>query len=68
MFAIVARLKADGIGIVYISHKMDEFRRIADRVTTLPAPRARPFPRPIKPPRAAAANRRVRPKLRKLIP
>ena len=35
LFAIIARLKADGVGIVYISHKMDELRRIADRVTVM---------------------------------
>ncbi|MEJ0011547.1 MAG: sugar ABC transporter ATP-binding protein [Bauldia sp.] len=35
LFAIIARLKADGVGIVYISHKMDEIKRIADRVTVM---------------------------------
>jgi ABC-type sugar transport system ATPase subunit len=35
LFAIVARLKAAGAGIIYISHRMDELPRIADRVAVL---------------------------------
>ena len=35
LFTIIRRLKAEGVGIVYISHKMDEIRRIADRVTVM---------------------------------
>jgi ribose transport system ATP-binding protein len=35
LFEIIARLKADGTGIVYISHKLDELKRIADRVTVM---------------------------------
>ncbi|MEH6655281.1 sugar ABC transporter ATP-binding protein [Loktanella salsilacus] len=35
LFAVIAKLKADGVGIVYISHRMDEIKRIADRVTIL---------------------------------
>lgn len=35
LFTIINRLKADGVGIVYISHKMDEIKRIADRVTVM---------------------------------
>ncbi|MCX8568816.1 sugar ABC transporter ATP-binding protein [Aminobacter sp. MET-1] len=35
LFAIIARLKAEGVGIVYISHKMDELKRIADRATVM---------------------------------
>ncbi|MEO6395242.1 MAG: sugar ABC transporter ATP-binding protein [Devosia sp.] len=35
LFAIIGRLKAEGVGIVYISHKMDEIKRIADRVTVM---------------------------------
>jgi ribose transport system ATP-binding protein len=47
LFAIIADLKAHGVGIVYITHKMDEVKQIADRVTvmrdgqtieTMPAP------------------------------
>jgi ribose transport system ATP-binding protein len=35
LFALVARLKARGVGIVYISHRMQEIRRIGDRITVL---------------------------------
>jgi ribose transport system ATP-binding protein len=35
LFSVVEKLKADGVGIVYISHRMDEIKRIADRVTVL---------------------------------
>ncbi|KKB77880.1 D-ribose transporter ATP-binding protein [Devosia soli] len=35
LFAIINRLKAEGVGIVYISHKMDEIKRISDRVTIM---------------------------------
>jgi ribose transport system ATP-binding protein len=35
LFALVERLKARGIAIIYISHRMDEVYRIADRITIL---------------------------------
>jgi len=35
LFDNIRRLKAAGVGIIYISHRMDEIRRIADRVTVL---------------------------------
>ena len=35
LFNLIAALKADGVGIVYISHKMDEIERLADRITVL---------------------------------
>ncbi len=35
LFAVIAKLKAAGAGIVYISHRMEELPRIADRVTVL---------------------------------
>ena len=35
LFTIIERLKADGVGIVYISHKMDEILRISDRVSVM---------------------------------
>lgn len=35
LFAIITRLRGEGVGIVYISHKMDEIKRIADRVTVM---------------------------------
>jgi ribose transport system ATP-binding protein len=35
LFELVARLKARGVGIVYISHRMQEIAQIADRITVL---------------------------------
>jgi len=35
LFALIADLKARGCGIVYITHKMEEIERIADRITVL---------------------------------
>ena len=35
LFGIIGELKAQGIGIIYISHRMDEVERLADRVTVL---------------------------------
>lgn len=35
LFKLIQSLKAQGCGIVYISHKMEEIERIADRITVL---------------------------------
>lgn len=35
LFKVIAELKAQGVGIVYITHKMDEVERIADRITVM---------------------------------
>ncbi|WP_437963453.1 sugar ABC transporter ATP-binding protein [Sorangium sp. So ce260] len=35
LFAIVRKLRADGIGIIYISHRMDDVMSLADRITVL---------------------------------
>ena len=35
LFEQVARLKASGVGILYISHRLEEIQRIADRITVL---------------------------------
>lgn len=35
LFGIMRKLKADGVGIVFISHKLDEVFAISDRVTVL---------------------------------
>jgi len=35
LFGLVERFKANGVGIVYISHRIQEIRRIGDRVTVL---------------------------------
>ena len=35
LFDVVRRLTAEGVGVVYISHRLDEIERIGDRVTVL---------------------------------
>ena len=35
LFDVVRRLAAEGVGVVYISHRLDEIREIGDRVTVL---------------------------------
>lgn len=35
LFRIIRQLKNEGVGIIYISHKMDEIQRIADRITVM---------------------------------
>src|SRR5271154_1617940 len=35
LFGVIRDLKTRGVGIVYISHKMDEIKRISDRVTVM---------------------------------
>ncbi len=35
LFAILAKLKARGVGMIYISHKLEEVFAIADRITVL---------------------------------
>ena len=35
LFRVVRELKAQGVGIIYISHRLEELPRVADRVTAL---------------------------------
>ena len=35
LFEQIARLKSQGVSIVYISHRLDEIQRIADRIVVL---------------------------------
>ena len=35
LFALITRLKAKGVGLVYVSHKLDEIIALSDRVTVL---------------------------------
>ncbi len=35
LFALIARLKASGVGIIYVSHRMNEIKQLGDRVTVL---------------------------------
>ena len=35
LFTFIRQLKAKGVGIVYISHRMDELKQISDRITVM---------------------------------
>lgn len=35
LFGNIRRLQGEGVGIIYVSHRMDEIRRIADRITVM---------------------------------
>ena len=35
LFELIARLRAQGVGIIYVSHRMREIRALADRITVL---------------------------------
>ena len=35
LFALIEQVKARGVGIIYITHRMQEIRRIGDRITVL---------------------------------
>lgn len=35
LFDVVSKLKQSGVGIIYVSHRMSEIKRIADRITVL---------------------------------
>ena len=35
LFALIHNLRSQGVGIVYVSHRMKEIRRLADRITIL---------------------------------
>ena len=35
LFALIERLKGEGVGIIYVSHRINEIRRVGDRVTVL---------------------------------
>lgn len=35
LFGMIQKLKSEGVGIVYISHRMDEIKEISDRITVM---------------------------------
>ena len=35
LFSVIRELQAQGVGIIYISHKMDELKRISNRITVM---------------------------------
>jgi ribose transport system ATP-binding protein len=46
LFEVMARLKSQGVAIVYVSHKMDEIFRLCDRLTVLRDGQTMPLCRP----------------------
>lgn len=35
LFRVIGKLTAEGVGVIYISHRMDELKKIGDRITVL---------------------------------
>jgi rhamnose transport system ATP-binding protein len=35
LFGVIARLRSEGVGVIYISHRLEEIAAVADRVTVL---------------------------------
>jgi len=35
LFQVIARLRSEGVGVIYISHRLEEIAEVADRVTVL---------------------------------
>jgi len=35
LFSFIRKLRADGVGIIYISHRLEELKRITDRITVM---------------------------------
>ncbi len=59
LFDVVRRLAADGVGVIYISHRLDEIRRIGDRVTVLSDGRTVATGLPADTPRAELVEKMV---------
>ena len=45
LLARLGRLREQGVGIIYISHRLEEIRRLADRITVLAGRAERRHPR-----------------------
>jgi ribose transport system ATP-binding protein len=68
LFGVVRRLAADGVGVIYISHRLDEIRRIGDRVTVLSDGRTVATGLPADTPRAELVEKMVGRKIEQLYP
>src|SRR3954462_13283679 len=68
LFGVVRRLAADGVGVVYISHRLDEIRRIGDRVTVLSDGRTVATGLPADTPRGELVEKMVGRKIEQLFP
>jgi ribose transport system ATP-binding protein len=68
LFGVVRRLTADGVGVIYISHRLDEVARIADRVTVLSDGRTVATGLPADTPQDALVEHMVGRKVEQLFP
>jgi ribose transport system ATP-binding protein len=68
LFGVVRKLAADGVGVVYISHRLDEIKRIGDRVTVLSDGATVASGIPADTPRAELVERMVGRKVEQLFP
>ncbi len=68
LFGVVRKLTADGVGVIYISHRLDEIPRIGDRVTVLSDGRTVATGLPADTPRAQLVEKMVGRKVEQLFP
>src|SRR4051794_29059065 len=68
LFGVVRRLASDGVGVIYISHRLDEIPRIGDRVTVLSDGRTVATGLPADTPRGELVEKMVGRKVDQLFP
>jgi ribose transport system ATP-binding protein len=68
LFGVVRRLASDGVGVIYISHRLDEIKRIGDRVTVLSDGRTVATGLPADTPRAELVEKMVGRRVDQLFP
>jgi ribose transport system ATP-binding protein len=68
LFDVVRRLAADGVGVIYISHRLDEIPKIGDRVTVLSDGRTVATGLPADTPRAELVEKMVGRRVEQLFP
>ena len=68
LFGVVRRLTAEGVGVIYISHRLDEVKRIGDRVTVLSDGRTVAVGLPADTPQDALVEHMVGRKVGQLFP
>src|SRR3954451_15066434 len=68
LFGVVRKLAADGVGVIYISHRLDEIKRIGDRVSVLSDGRTVAPGLPADTPRAELVEKMVGRKMEALYP
>jgi ribose transport system ATP-binding protein len=68
LFDVVRRLTAEGVGVIYISHRLDEVPRIGDRVTVLSDGRTVASGLPADTPRDTLVEKMVGRRVEQLFP